>query len=82
MLRASLCLVVAGMILLGAGCKGFDDTQEQSEYEKLRNYPNTPQGDRILPSFENKVPPEEDNPFALQFRISPVLGASCFPNRA
>jgi hypothetical protein len=67
--RAWAILILAGMILAGAGCKGFDDSQEQTEYERLRTSPRSPQPDRVLPSFEGPSTTEDASPFAaLGFR--------------
>ena len=51
MIRTTLSLLVAGFLLFTVGCAGPSDRQEQSEFEKLRKHP-LPQGDRILPCFE------------------------------
>jgi hypothetical protein len=62
-------LIAAGLLLLGVGCASYDDTTEQSEFEKLRKYPISPQGDRILPNFGSELPSEEEESlrFALYF---------------
>jgi hypothetical protein len=64
MKRAWAILTVAGMILAGAGCRGFDDSQEQTEYERLRISPNASQPDRVLPAFDLRSTSDEAAPFA------------------
>jgi hypothetical protein len=44
--------LLASVLLLGAGCAAVDDREEQSEFEKLRKHPLSPQGDRPLPLFD------------------------------
>jgi hypothetical protein len=60
-------LIAAGLLLLGVGCASYDDRTEQSEFEKLRKYPISPQGDRILPNFGSEPPSEEEE--SLRFAI-------------
>jgi hypothetical protein len=57
--------IVAALLLLGIGCAGYDDSREQSEFEKLRTYPSNPQGDRILPAFDSEPSSEESLRFAF-----------------
>jgi len=59
MIRTCLLLSLAGALVLIVGCAGLDDKEAQSEFEKLRKHPTSPQGDRILPSFESAPPTEE-----------------------
>jgi hypothetical protein len=63
MIRTCLLLSLAGVLVLVVGCAGIDDKEAQSEFEKLRGYPTSPQGDRILPDFES-VPPTGEGRFA------------------
>lgn len=63
-MRTWAILIVAGLILPGAGCKGFDDSQEQSEYERLRTSPTPPPSDRLLPAFDNPTTSDDASPFA------------------
>jgi hypothetical protein len=69
MIRTILSFLVAGILLFGVGCAGIDDREEQSEFEKLRKYPVSPQGDRTLPAFEKDPDGEEAQRFA--FLIEP-----------
>jgi hypothetical protein len=64
MKRAWAILTVAGILLAGAGCRGFDESQEQTEYERLRTSPNPPQPDRVLPAFDLPSTSDEASPFA------------------
>jgi hypothetical protein len=59
--------IAAGLLLIGVGCASYDDSKEQSEFEKLRKYPISPQGDRILPNFGSELPSEEEE--SLRFAI-------------
>jgi len=62
-------LIAASLLLLGVGCAGYDDSAEQSEFERLRTYPISPQGDRILPDYGSEPASEENE--ALRFAFSP-----------
>ncbi len=64
MIQTCRRLFAAALLLFCAGCAGFDDSREQSEFEKLRTYPNTPEGERLLPSFDSRPATDEDLPFA------------------
>ena len=45
--------ILLAALLSAVGCASYDDTAERAEFEKLRNRPLTPQGDRVLPSLES-----------------------------
>jgi len=57
--------LAGALLLLGIGCAGYDDSAEQSEFERLRKYPSVPQGDRILPAFDSEPSSDESLRFAF-----------------
>lgn len=57
-------LLLGAALLTVAGCTIIDDHEAQIEYEKLRQRPISPHGDRVLPAFDSAPASDEDLPSA------------------
>jgi hypothetical protein len=64
MMQASRRFLAAALLLFAVGCTAYDETAAQSEFERLRKYPVSPQADRILPDHGSGAAADEGHQYS------------------